>query len=149
VTFTASVGWNALMLQTSKHPAPLFGKPVVEAARRPEPVAAPIPVPRPVVQTAATQPVAEPAPRVQGGDPIGTLIRSGEPARPADPQRVAAVQTALTKLGYGPLKNDGVMGSGTKQALERFERERSLPVTGALAVRTTKLLAQQSGIAIE
>lgn len=148
-TFVASVGWNALMLQTSKHPAPLFGKPAVDVARRPEPAPAPLPVPRPAVQAPATLPVAEPAPRVQGGDPIGTLIRSGEPARPADPQRVSAAQSALTKLGLGPLKSDGVMGSGTKQALERFEREHNLPVTGTLAVRTTKLLTQITGIAID
>jgi hypothetical protein len=151
VVFTASAGWNALMLQTGKHPAPLFGKPAVQASRRPDPAPAPapVPVPRPAIQAIVPAAAPEPASRAPATDPIGALIRSGEPARPADPQRVAAAQTALVKLGFGPLKSDGVMGTGTKQALERFERERSLPVTGTLAGRTTKLLAQQAGIAID
>jgi hypothetical protein len=87
-------------------------------------------------------------------DAIGELIRAGEPglrpiANVGDPGRVAAAQRALIKLGYGPLKPDGVMGLGTRQALERFEKDRRLPVTGELAARTVRDLAAQSGIAVE
>jgi hypothetical protein len=146
VTVTASVGWNALMLQTSRHPAPLFGKPT-QPVHRSEP--APLPVPRPAAQPTAPSPAIEPAPHAAAPDPIGAMIRSAEPARPADTQRIAAAQSALTKLGYGPLKSDGVIGPGTKQAVERFERERNLPVTGIVAGRTLKLLSQQAGIAID
>jgi hypothetical protein len=87
-------------------------------------------------------------------DAIGDLIRTGEPgtrppANVGEPGRVAAAQRALIKLGYGPLKADGVMGAGTRQALERFEKDRRLPVTGELAARTVRDLAAQSGIGIE
>ena len=87
-------------------------------------------------------------------DAIGDLIRTGEPgmrppANVGEPGRVAAAQRALIKLNYGPLKADGVMGAGTRQALERFEKDRRLPVTGELAARTVRDLAAQSGIGIE
>jgi len=87
-------------------------------------------------------------------DAIGDLIRTGEPgtrppANVGEPGRVAAAQRALIKLGYGPLKADGVMGAGTRQALERFEKDRRLPVTGELAARTIRDLAAQSGIGVE
>ena len=69
---------------------------------------------------------------------------------PAEPHRpVAAAQRALAKLGYGPLKADGVLGEGTRQAIERFERDRRLAVTRDLAPRTLKELSAQSGVAIE
>jgi peptidoglycan hydrolase-like protein with peptidoglycan-binding domain len=70
-------------------------------------------------------------------------------ARP-EPQRVvASAQTALAKLGYGPLKPDGVMGPGTKQAVERFEKDRKLPVTGTLAGKTVRKLASDSGVPLQ
>ncbi len=164
---TSAIGWNALS-QGGRHPAPLF-KPKApgqaEAPRRVEtaafqqPVAIPVPVPRPdpttvgsvVPPPAPPPPAAKPA--AAPADPIGSLIRGGEAsARPAeirpDP-RVMAVQKALTKLGYGPLKADGLLGSGTRQALERFERDNSLPITGGLGIRTTRQLASVSGTQIE
>lgn len=91
----------------------------------------------------------------QGRDGIADLIKSGEPAAsraaaPAvEPQKlVAAGQRALAKLGYGPLKSDGLMGQGTRQAIERYERDRRLPVTGEFGPRTARDLAAQSGIPI-
>jgi peptidoglycan hydrolase-like protein with peptidoglycan-binding domain len=47
------------------------------------------------------------------------------------PRTTEAVQTRLRRAGYyrGPV--DGVWGSGTRVALERFQREHRLPVTGA------------------
>ncbi len=155
-------GWNVLMKQPAPHPAPLF------AAAKPGPAAV-TPPPRPVDVAAAAGPPArneaslpvvkaslDPASKpVSGTDPIGALIRSGEPAaRTAEPQkavqpRVAAAQKALAKLGYGPIASDGVLGAGTRQALERFERARSLPVTGSLGPRTAKQLASLSGVPVE
>lgn len=98
---------------------------------------------------------APPAKPVQARDSIGDLIRSGETgagrpnAASGESQRVVAGQRALAKLGYGPLKADGLMGSGTHQAIERFERDRRLPVTGELNGRTARELAAHAGISIE
>ncbi len=164
---TGAIGWNALH-QANRHPAPLFKpKPAVsaEAPRRTEtaamqpapPAPIPVPVPRPEPTTVGSVPTPPPAQVLKAsapaGDPIGNLIRSGEPsARPAeirpDP-RVMTVQKALTKLGYGPLKADGLLGATTRQALERFERDKNLPVTGGLGTRTTRQLASASGTQIE
>ncbi|HEY8565906.1 MAG TPA: peptidoglycan-binding domain-containing protein [Beijerinckiaceae bacterium] len=82
---------------------------------------------------------------------LNELIRAGETASlRLEPQKpVAAAQRALTKLGYGPLKADGVMGAGTRQALERFERDRKLAVTGELGARTSRELGTAAGFAIE
>jgi hypothetical protein len=151
----ASVGWNLTMGQPGRHPAPLFGAKASEKVSESRPVqaaAAPLPVPRPEPQAMA-QLIPEPPQSpvtTQSTDRIGALIRS-EPARIAEGEtrRVAAAQKALSKLGYGPLKSDGVIGPETKTALERFERERKLPVTGAVGARTARLLAQQAGIMIE
>ena len=164
---TGAIGWNALH-QANRHPAPLFKpKPMVQvetpkrdlaAATVPAPI--PMPVPRPdptTVGSVVTTPPPAPAPIVRasaaGGDPIGNLIRGGEPSsRPAElrpDMRVMSVQKALTKLGYGPLKADGVLGTTTRQALERFERDKKLPVTGGLGTRTTRQLASASGTTLE
>jgi hypothetical protein len=139
-----------------------------------QPQAQPQPAPAPAAATAALRPaktsaspIAElvrtsevpvrPAASAEAKpsrDAIGDLIRTGEPgmrppANVGEPGRVAAAQRALIKLNYGPLKADGVMGAGTRQALERFEKDRRLPVTGELAARTVRDLAAQSGIGIE
>jgi peptidoglycan hydrolase-like protein with peptidoglycan-binding domain len=155
---------NALTMQTSRHPAPLFGtarpEPVAARPARPaaasaaQPTASPVPPARPEAVPPAPPPTAKPATR----DRIGDLIRaestgstSAAPqANKAEPQRsVALAQKALTKLGYGPLKADGVMGGGTKQAIERFERDRHITETGELGPKTSRELAARAGFALE
>ena len=165
---TSVIGWNALH-QANRHPAPLFKpKPAIsaEAPRRTEtaavqpvvPAVVPVPVPRPEPTTVGSVPMPPPVQALKasanGGDPIGNLIRGGDATPRAvaeirpDP-RTMNVQKALTKLGYGPLKADGVLGATTRQALERFERDKNLPVTGGLGTRTTRQLASASGTQIE
>jgi hypothetical protein len=117
--------------------------------------------PRPVAAapTAAAAPAAaRPTPPrdVPVADPIGDLIRTGQPtpargesrtaeARPAETRPVVAAQRALNRLGYGPIRADGVFGEATRAALERFERDRRLPVTRDLSARTLRELASVSG----
>jgi peptidoglycan hydrolase-like protein with peptidoglycan-binding domain len=85
---------------------------------------------------------------IRAGDGASNAARATEAK--ADQQRpVAAAQRALTKLGYGPLKADGIMGEGTRQALERFERDRRLAVTRDLSPRTIRELSAQAGVPIE
>ncbi len=101
-------------------------------------------------------PVREAAAR----DPIAELIMNGDLRPPADVGRgesarndvkkpVLPAQKALLKLGYGPVKPDGRLGDEMRAAIERFERDRRLPVTRDLSPRTTRELASASGIRIE
>lgn len=101
-------------------------------------------------------PLREVAPR----DQIAELIMNGDLRPPADVGRgdiarndvkkpVLPAQKALLKLGYGPVKPDGRLGDEMRAALERFERDRRLPVTRDLSPRTTRELASASGIRIE
>lgn len=93
----------------------------------------------PAASTAVARPPA-PVPNV-ARDPLGDLIISS--------RRVAAVQRALTEYGYGQLKPTGTAGSDTQAAIQRFERERKLPVTGHISDRVVKELATVTGRPIE
>ncbi len=74
-------------------------------------------------------------------DPLGDLIVSS--------RRVAAVQRALTEYGYGQLKPTGTVGSDTQAAIQRFERERKLPVTGQMSDRLVRELGTVTGRPID
>ena len=87
------------------------------------------------------------------------------PARPAPPpppartdpindvlapsKRVVAVQRALADYGYGQIRPTGMLDRETKAAIERFERERKLPVTGAASERVARELAAVTGRPLE
>lgn len=66
------------------------------------------------------------------------------PPRPAR-QDVIAAQKALTELGYGKLDADGVVGPGTRQAIEAYQRDAGLTVTGDLHAETLQKLLSPSG----
>jgi peptidoglycan hydrolase-like protein with peptidoglycan-binding domain len=89
-------------------------------------------------------PLRATASREVPAEPLRTT-ETGSIAKPEPQKAVATAQRALTKLGFGPLKSDGVMGSGTRQAIERYERSRGLPVTGELGARTMRDLLAQAG----
>jgi peptidoglycan hydrolase-like protein with peptidoglycan-binding domain len=67
------------------------------------------------------------------------------PAPIPSSKRVLAVQRALADFGYGQVRPTGVLGAETKVAIERFERERKLPVTGQISDRLTRELAAVTG----
>jgi hypothetical protein len=164
-----TVAWNALTQQANRHPAPLFGKVAakVEPPRRPDIVATPAPAPVPPqavpIPARRPDPVAAvpppalivpevPARPASGPDPIGAMIRASDPSAAPDAKsdpKLSNAQKALAKLGYGPLRADGLMGATTRQALERFERDHNLPVTGSLGQRTTRQLASSAGTKID
>jgi peptidoglycan hydrolase-like protein with peptidoglycan-binding domain len=75
-------------------------------------------------------------------DPIAELI---EPS----PRRVLAVQRALAEAGYGQIKPTGVYGPETRVAIEKFERERKLPITGQISDRLVRELAALTGGPLE
>jgi hypothetical protein len=155
---------NALSFQSARHPAPFFAKAERGAAAGRGGEAVPVFAPVPPSRPPSVDPSAGPshtASRSAARDPIAELIRGSDttgsappPARPVDakaePQRqVASAQRALVKLGYGPLKTDGIFGQETRQAIARFERDRRLAPTGELGPRTARELSAQSGIRVD
>ena len=58
---------------------------------------------------------------------------------------MAAVQRTLTEYGYGQLKPTGTVGSDTQAAIQKFERERKLPVTGQMSDRLLRELTAMIG----
>jgi len=75
-------------------------------------------------------------------DAIGDMIMSSS-------RRVLAVQRALSDFGYGPVKATGLFGADTKAAIEKFERDRKLPVTGQISDRLLRELAAVTGRPLE
>jgi hypothetical protein len=80
------------------------------------------------------------------------------PARPVEPpgrlltqpsRQVLAVQRALSEFGYGQLKPTGVYDAETKAAVQRFEREHSLPVTDEISEPMKRALATVTGRALD
>lgn len=107
----------------------------------PTKVAAAAPVPATPVPAAAQPRPPAPVPASTRSDPLGDLIDSS--------RRIAAVQRALTDYGYGQLKATGVAGSDTQAAIQRFERDRRMPVTGQISDRLVRELAAMTGRPID
>jgi hypothetical protein len=149
---------NALFLQAGRHPSPMFGSVVALPATGS--VASPLPRPRPVdaITRSAEPSPADPKPaEPKVPDPLANLVKStGAPAvapsntaQAAGQRRVAAVQRALTEYGYGQLKPTGTVGSDTQAAIQKFERERKIPVTGQVSDRLVRELAAVTGRPVE
>jgi len=109
----------------------------------------------------------------KSGDPLGNLVKATtiappsavmatapsanvpRPPAPVPPvqvtgsRRVAAVQRALSENGYGQLKATGTIGADTQAAIQRFERERRMPVTGQMSDRLVRELVIVTGHPID
>jgi hypothetical protein len=149
---------NTLPKQAPAEP-PARPKPLSTAAA---PAAAPPAAPaQPVAAAASPRPAAPvpplpvPAPPQRpASDDIGSMIRSANftpgatPAAPAatpvDSAQVLAVQKALVMRGFEIGKADGMMGPTTRQAIEKFERQAKLPVTGQVSPRLMRALGVQA-----
>lgn len=93
---------------------------------------------------------AEAKPKPAAAKPVDPKAKAAAgPSADKPTPRVVSAQKALAKLGYGPIATDGRFGSNTRLAIEKFERDRKLPVTGALGPQTLKQLASRSGMSIE
>lgn len=96
---------------------------------------------------AAPRPVATQRPALAVGSvDAGSAVRP--PANIPSSPRVMGVQRALAKLGYGPLKVNGTFGAETRAAIQRFERDRRLPVDGEISDRLVRELGAVSGLAV-
>ena len=100
----------------------------------------PLPRPRPAEAQSAPPVAAKPAP-ARSADPLAGLINAS--------QRVAAVQRALTDYGYGQIRPTGTIGPETQAAIQRFERERKMPITGQMSDRLVRELGLATGRTIE
>ena len=69
--------------------------------------------------------------------------------RPAPSRRVIALQRVLAEFGYGQIKPTGIIDAETQAAIERFERERRLPVTGQANDRVVRELAAVTGRTVD
>lgn len=81
------------------------------------------------------------APAPVRNDPIAELI--------APTKQVLAIQRALADFGYGQINPTGVYDSETKEAIEKFERDRRLPVTGQISDQLVRDLAAMTGRPLE
>jgi peptidoglycan hydrolase-like protein with peptidoglycan-binding domain len=83
------------------------------------------------------------APRVNStsSDPIARLL--------APSKRVVAVQRALSDFGYGQVKPTGIPDPATRAAIEKFERDHRLPVTGQVSDQLVRALAAMTGRPLE
>lgn len=162
---------NALFLQAGHHPAPMFGSVVMLPEAAP---ASPLPRPRPVeasVRPEVSPPESKPA-EPKTADPLTNLVKatseapvaaSNVPRPPAavpiaphnealvnsGSRRVAAVQRALTEYGYGQLKPTGTINADTLAAIQKFERERRIPLSGQVSEHLVHELSAMIGHPID
>jgi Putative peptidoglycan binding domain len=100
-----------------------------------------------LVRATAVSPVATPnVPRPPASIPVSP--HEATALTPAA-RRVAAVQRTLTEYGYAQLKPTGIMGADTLAAVQKFERERKIPVTGQISDRLVHELAAVTGRPVE
>ncbi|HEX5212844.1 MAG TPA: peptidoglycan-binding domain-containing protein [Pseudolabrys sp.] len=94
-----------------------------------------------IVVSAVTKAQSAAPPAPARNDPIAALI--------APTQQVLAVQRALADFGYGQIKPTGVYDPPTKAAIEKFERDRRLPVTGVISEPLVRELSAVTGRPLE
>ena len=97
---------------------------------------------------ATSMPSAAPSNVLRPPAPVPVASRA-ETIASAGVRRVAAVQRALTEYGYGQLKPTGTVGSDTQAAIQKFERERKIPVTGQMSDRLVRELSAAIGRPVE
>jgi hypothetical protein len=124
----------------------------------------------PRVQERASERPAEPtASTPRSADPLTNLVKATTTAptptapplviaRPPAPipvqqspaaRRVAAVQRALSENGYGQLKVTGTTNGETQAAIQKFEREHRMQVTGQVSDRLLRELTAVIGHPVE
>jgi peptidoglycan hydrolase-like protein with peptidoglycan-binding domain len=78
-----------------------------------------------------------------------TSVRADATDRPAPSKRIIALQRALAEYGYGQIKPSGIIDIDTQAAIEKFEHERKLPITGQASDRVVRELAAMTGRPLE
>lgn len=97
-------------------------------------------------QTAASQPApAAPVTKVAVTPLAAAELQPASPQTPQPSTQIAAVQRVLSSFGYLQMSPNGILDSETKRAIEEFERERRLPVTGQISDRLVRELSAVTG----
>ena len=166
---------NASYLQHGPHPAPIFAvKPLPVASADARDIVGVLPRPHPsapeparhdvVAEKAVEKPRAPAVIAAPHKDAIADLLAGHSVSAPPTPpapipippspptrslsgpsRQVLAVQRALSEYGYGQLKPTGIYDADTKLAIQRFERDHKLPITGEISERVTRELATLTG----
>ena len=140
---------NAVFLQSGARLAPFVANPTLQKTAEAAPTPAEQTGPR-IIDMSAThtvtaprppQTVPMPVPSPRRNDPIADLIGPSP--------RIMAVQRVLSNYGYGQIKPTGMLDDATSQAIEKFEREHKLPVSGRVSDRLVNELAAMTGHPIE
>jgi hypothetical protein len=140
---------NAVFLQSGARPAPFVANPTLPKTADAVPKPAQQAGPR-IIDMSAThslvaprppQTVPVPVPSPRRNDPIADLIGPSP--------RIMAVQRVLSNYGYGQIKPSGMLDEATSGAIEKFEREHKLPVSGRVSDRLISELAAMTGHPVE
>lgn len=140
---------NAVWLQSEPRPAPFFANPAsmpkiadnhagIPATKPAEPVSA-----RPGMAQRAVQAVSG-----RRNDPIAELIGTTSSDAPST-ARVMAVQRVLSAYGYGQIRPSGIVDGPTSAAIEKFQSEHRMSVTGQVSDRLLGELATMVGHPVE
>jgi peptidoglycan hydrolase-like protein with peptidoglycan-binding domain len=90
----------------------------------PPPVAAPTPAaPAPVAMAPLAAPEVPPAPPAPSAEEVRAEIER---------LRYERIQTALNRIGYGPVVVNGAPDEATQNAIRRFELDNGLPISGTV-----------------
>jgi Putative peptidoglycan binding domain len=91
--------------------------------------------------------------KTTGAVPVGSNVMRPPAPIPhtaiSGSRRVAAVQRVLTQYGYGQLRPTGTVGSDTQAAIQKFEQDHNVPVTGQISDRLVSQLVAMVGHPID
>jgi localization factor PodJL len=95
------------------------------------------------VETWSARTPAASANEAPAGDPAWLMVpEQTASVRPAEAS-IADIQTRLANLGYDPGPADGRVGERTRMAIEKFQADRGLEVTGAVDAGLVQALSEQ------
>ncbi|KJC48257.1 peptidoglycan-binding protein [Bradyrhizobium sp. LTSP849] len=112
---------------------------------------------KPAETTASTPRASDPMTNlvIKATTPAPSAIAVARPPAPIPVQqtpaarRLSGVQRALSEYGYGQLKITGTMSGETQSAIQKFEREHKMAVTGQVSDRLLRELGAAIGHPVE
>jgi hypothetical protein len=146
--FTASAATliivvNAVFLQSGVGPAPYVVNPAPQQPATAENHVRPAPVP--AAKTADVRSTPHPTSSTRAPQAAATRRNDLIAELIGPSSRIASVQRVLSDFGYGQIKPSGFLDEPTSAAIEKFERERKLPVTGLVSDRLVSELGVMLG----